>query len=598
MKETIISKEAALSVVKYYWEVYRRHPLLTIISLIVPPIGNIFIFFVPPLIVAKIIDIFVAQGTISLGAVSNYIILFGILWLLGEMLWRLGMQTLVYLSAYGKTELSHLSLKLLAEREYDFYTTNFVGSLTKKSLGFAQNFERLTDTLCFNVLSDLIPTIFAVIVLWRYSPVIPLILIASIIITILIAIPFIRYRARLVALRHDAGSRVSGALSDIISNMFAVKSFAKEATERKNFDVYVADYVTKYIHAFSFHNLRFNMTISPIYVATNVIGLILAITFANRLNLEAGSIVVVFSYFSQVTRVFWSINSVYRNIESQITESAEFTQLFLDPPTIQDVSRAKKLKIKEAKITFNAVGFNYHGTQNKNQDLFLEDFNLEIKGNQRIGLVGPSGSGKTTITKLLLRFVDPQHGSISIDEQDIRKVTQRSLREAIAYVPQEPLLFHRTLAENIAYGNPNVSMAELKKAARLAHADDFITTLPDGYNTLVGERGVKLSGGQRQRVAIARALLKKSSILVLDEATSSLDSESEKYIQEGLWELMQNKTAVVIAHRLSTIRHLDRIIVLSEGRVVQDGTHDELITQKGLYATLWSHQSGELLADR
>jgi ATP-binding cassette subfamily B protein len=214
-----------------------------------------------------------------------------------------------------------------------------------------------------------------------------------------------------------------------------------------------------------------------------------------------------------------------------------------------------------------------------------------------VGLVGPSGSGKTTITKLLLRFVEPELGSITIDDQSIRSVSQTSLRAVIAYVPQEPLLFHRSLFQNIAYGTEGATKEQVVNAAKLARSDEFIRTLPHAYETLVGERGIKLSGGQRQRVAIARAILKNAPILILDEATSSLDSESEKYIQEGLWELMKNKTAIVIAHRLSTIRHLDRIVVLEQGKIVQDGTHEDLIEQDGLYAQLWRHQSGGFLEE-
>jgi ATP-binding cassette subfamily B protein len=196
-----------------------------------------------------------------------------------------------------------------------------------------------------------------------------------------------------------------------------------------------------------------------------------------------------------------------------------------------------------------------------------------------------------------LRFIDPQEGRILIGGEDIKSVTQNSLRETISYVPQEPMLFHRSLYENILYGNKNASKDDVIAASKLAHAHDFINALPEGYDTMVGERGIKLSGGQRQRVAIARAILKKSTILILDEATSSLDSESEKYIQEGLWELMKGKTAVVIAHRLSTIKSMDRIIVLDGGKIAQQGTHDELIAKRGLYAKLWAHQSGEFLEE-
>ena len=227
----------------------------------------------------------------------------------------------------------------------------------------------------------------------------------------------------------------------------------------------------------------------------------------------------------------------------------------------------------------------------------FDGVDFSIGSNQKVGLVGTSGGGKTTITKLLLRFIDIGSGAITIDGQDIKEVTQASLRDAITYVPQEPMLFHRSLFENIAYGKSAATKDEVIAAAQAAHAHDFITSLPHGYDTLVGERGIKLSGGQRQRVAIARAFLKKAPIIILDEATSALDSESEKYIQESLWELMKGKTALVIAHRLSTIKHLDRIIVLDQGKIVQDGTHDQLIQEKGVYAKLWSHQSGEILED-
>ena len=227
----------------------------------------------------------------------------------------------------------------------------------------------------------------------------------------------------------------------------------------------------------------------------------------------------------------------------------------------------------------------------------MDNFHLDIKPGEKIGLVGPSGGGKTTITKLLLRFMDIQDGSITIDGQDIAAISQQDLRSYIAYVSQEPILFHRSLYDNIRYGKLGATKHEVLAAARHAHADEFIDSLPEGYETLVGERGVKLSGGQRQRIAIARAMLKDAPILVLDEATSALDSESEVLIQDALWKLMESKTALVIAHRLSTIQKMDRIIVLDKGSIVEQGTHTELINQKGVYAKLWAHQSGGFLED-
>ncbi len=231
------------------------------------------------------------------------------------------------------------------------------------------------------------------------------------------------------------------------------------------------------------------------------------------------------------------------------------------------------------------------------QDARIQDLKRRIKPGEKVGLVGHSGSGKTTLTRILLRFSDIQDGEITIDGQNISHISQDDLRRSISYVPQEPLLFHRSIKENITYGRPDASEEAMRVIARKAHADDFIDKLPKKYETLVGERGVKLSGGQRQRIAIARAMLKNAPILVLDEATSALDSESEALIQDALWKLMEGRTAIVIAHRLSTIQRMDRIVVLDNGRIVEQGSHKELIRQNGTYAQLWIRQSGGFIEE-
>lgn len=589
-----ITGRAVRKVLSDYAAQYRKYPFQTFFAFVLPAIGTIFVFFVPPLVIAELVNILAAGNEASLSSMAAYIAAFGVSWLLGEVFWRFGMHFLINLETKGISNLMNLAFAKLSDRDYDFYSNNFVGSLTKKTLSFSKGFETFTDTLAFNIVTNILPIIFASVVLWRYSPWIPLILLGSLLVVVMVALPIVRRRSKLVALRHEAGSKLSGRLSDVITNILAVKSFAKEGFEQNVYSEYVEDFGIKFKKAADYQNLRFDVVVSPLYVATNVIGLIAAIFFTQKLGLEAGVMVVVFSYYVQVTRIFWEVNRVYRNIESSISEAAEFTQMLIDPPEVQNAPNAFRLRTMEGAVAFEQVNFAYDA---KDTIKFLDDFNLDIKANQRVGLVGPSGSGKTTLTKLVLRFIDLHSGRITIDGQDISKVTQASLREAIAYVPQEPLLFHRTLSENISYSNSRATQEDIVRAAKLARADEFIDKLPQGYQTLVGERGIKLSGGQRQRIAIARAILKNSPILVLDEATSALDSESEKYIQEGLRELMKNKTALVIAHRLSTIRHLDRIIVLSEGRIMQDGTHDELIKQPGLYAKLWSHQSGEFLEE-
>ena len=287
-----------------------------------------------------------------------------------------------------------------------------------------------------------------------------------------------------------------------------------------------------------------------------------------------------------------AIQNDLRRIYDAIADGTEMVEILQKPHDIQDISNAKILQVATGSVLFKQVNFGFG--ENKS---VLSNLSLDIPGGQRVALVGPSGAGKSTITKLLLRLFDIKGGTIEIDGQDIAKVTQDSLREHIAFVPQEPVLFHRSLMDNIRYGRRDATDDEVIEAAKQAHCHEFISGLAEGYNTFVGERGVKLSGGERQRVAIARAILKNAPILILDEATSSLDSESESLIQDALATLMQNKTVLVIAHRLSTIMKMDRIVVLEGGKVVADGTHEQLLTENGLYHKLWSIQAGGFLQD-
>ena len=274
-------------------------------------------------------------------------------------------------------------------------------------------------------------------------------------------------------------------------------------------------------------------------------------------------------------------------LSKSFSNASEMVEIIDSPIDISDPKDPEVLKMKEGQIIFDHVVFAY-----KQGSGILNDFNLNIEAGERIGVVGTSGAGKSTITKLILRFSDVNLGSIKIDGQDIRNVTQDDLRSMIAYVPQDPILFHRTLKENIAYGKPDASDEDIIEASKRAHAHEFIQGLPQGYDTLVGERGIKLSGGERQRVAIARAMLKNAPILILDEATSSLDSVSETHIKYALDALMQGRTTIVIAHRLSTIEKMDRIIVMEKGEIVEQGSHGELIKRKGIYHNFWSHQYG------
>ncbi len=594
--KSLITRPAVYQVLREYWEQYKRWPVFSLVLFLVPSIATIFVSFIPPLIIAEIVNVLTEKGTMALSSAWIYILAFGGLWIVGELLWRLSEHVLIRVEEKSMNALYRSAYSKITNMDYKFFTDNFVGTLTKRISGFGRGFEGLTEALVFNTLPNVLPVIFVAVVLWGYSPWITIILFGWIIFGILVGIPILRRRAKLLSERQEAGSKLMGRLSDSLTNIFTVKSFAKEKWELEKFGHAVDDFTNKYKKAADHRNLRFYTLMSPIYVLSNVTGIIAAIFFMNLLSLQVGTLVVIFSYYSTVTIILWRFIFVYQGIEFSVSEAAEFTQMLLEPPAVQDKPDAKELVASSSVVEFENVGFKYAGKKD-DRELFLKDFNLKINKNEKVGLVGPSGGGKTTITKLILRFLDVEEGRIAIDGQDISEVTQKSLREVVSYVPQEPLLFHRSLFDNIAYGKDGATEEEVIRAAKLARADEFISVLPDGYKTMVGERGVKLSGGQRQRVAIARAILKDAPILVLDEATSSLDSESEKYIQEGLWELMKDKTALVIAHRLSTIKHLDRIIVLENGKIVQDGTHEELINKKGLYAKLWSHQSGEFLAE-
>jgi ATP-binding cassette subfamily B protein len=275
-------------------------------------------------------------------------------------------------------------------------------------------------------------------------------------------------------------------------------------------------------------------------------------------------------------------------LESGFADAAEMSDTLYTKPEITDVDRPMKNNIGLGEIQFNDVCFGHDASYKQ----LFNKLSFYIQPGEKVGFAGPSGGGKTTITNLLLRLADIESGVIQIDGQDISKLKQTDLRASITYVPQEPILFHRSLFENIKYGNLDATDKQVMEAAQKAHADEFIEKLPLKYDTLVGERGVKLSGGQRQRIAIARAIIKDAPILVLDEATSALDSQSERLIQDALWKLMQGRTAIVIAHRLSTIQKLDRILIIDGGEIVEEGNHNDLLAQKGLYAKLWAHQSG------
>lgn len=576
---------------RYYTGELTRLRWLTVPGMLLPALGNIGINYIAPLVIAKLVGRIAGDAGLAIGSTLPYVLGFAGVLLLAETLWRLGLHCLNRLDALGIEQLYVIGMDELFAKDAAFFHDNFAGSLTKRVLSFASRFEEFVDTLTFSVVGSLVPLVFGSVVLWRYQPLLVVGLVGMIALTGLVVTPLIRRRQALVGRREEAIARVSGHVADSLMNIDTVRAFAAEEREAAEHRSRVAESRRLTLRSWDYGNLRIDTLVAPLSVLTNALGLLLAVALGgSRHSVE--EVVVAFTYYSNATRVMFEFNQIYRRLESSMTEAAQFTELLRTPPTVVDPPSPEPLRSRGADVRFEQVVFAHAGAE----PLF-EGLDLAVPSGGKVGFVGRSGGGKTTLIRLLLRITDVDAGRILIGGQDISRLRQADLRSLIAYVPQDPAMFHRTLRENIAFARPDATPAEIRRAAEVAHVTEFADALPDGFDTMVGERGVKLSGGQRQRVALARAVLRDAPILLLDEATSALDSESELLVQEALWRLMEGRTALVVAHRLSTVATMDRLVVLDRGRILEQGTHQELLTSDGAYAKLWQHQSGGFLDD-
>ncbi|SEB99245.1 ABC transporter ATP-binding protein [Streptomyces sp. TLI_105] len=591
-REGLPNKGSVLLAVRFYGRELVRLRRLTAPALLLPALGNIGINYIAPLVVAKLVGRIVGHDTGGgIGPLLPYVLVFAGVLLLGEALWRVGLHCLNRLDARGIENLYVIGMDELFAKDAAFFHDNFAGSLTKRVLSFASRFEECVDTLTFSVMGSFVPLVFASVVLWQYDPLLVVGLLLLIAVTGVGVTPLIRRRQALVARREQAIARVSGHVADSLTNMDTVRSFGAERREAAEHRSRVAESRRLTLRSWDYGNLRIDTLVAPMSVLTNVLGLVLAVALGGgEHGVEA--VIVAFTYYANATRIMFEFNQIYRRLESSMTEAAQFTELLLDKPTVLDPETPEPLRPENAEVRFEKVTFAHTGAE----PLF-EGLDLDVPSGAKIGFVGRSGGGKTTLTRLLLRMTDIDGGRITIGGQDISRLRQTELRSMIAYVPQDPAMFHRTLRENIAFARPEATEAEIRRAAEAAHVTEFADALPEGFDTMVGERGVKLSGGQRQRVALARAILRDAPILLLDEATSALDSESEMLVQDALWRLMEGRTALVVAHRLSTVATMDRLVVLDRGRIVEQGTHQELLTAEGAYAKLWQHQSGGFIDD-
>jgi ATP-binding cassette subfamily B protein len=571
----------------------RRQPWLAAGSLLLPAMADVLTFYAPPLVIANLLGRFARNETLSTGQIVPYVLTFAALWAGGQVCWRVAVALVIRLEVRGLQALYVEAMDELLARDLAFFQNNYAGSLTKRALGFSRRFEDVFDVLVFQVAPTVLPLGFVSVVLWRYSPWLVVVLLTMLSITIAAVLPMIRRGQSLVDVREAASNTMAGHLSDSISNAEVVRAFAREEDEAAIHARNVADYGYKTMRTWDYQNLHVDLVTSPMFVATNALGLIIALATRTGGGASLEAVFITFSYYATATRVMWEFNRVYRNLEGALTDAAQFADLLLDEPVVSDRVEAAPFVPSDYGIALHEVQFRYEPSQ----PLVFDRLTLTVPAGARFGLVGRSGGGKTTLTRLLLRFADVEAGRILIGGVPIDSVPQSALRSAIAYVPQDPSMFHRSIADNIRIGRPGASDGEVRRAAEMAHAAEFIEALPAGYETLVGERGVKLSGGQRQRVAIARAILKDAPILILDEATSALDSESEASIQDALLRLLQGRTALVIAHRLSTVRRMDELVIIDRGAIVERGSHDALLARNGVYANLWAHQSGGFLAE-
>jgi ATP-binding cassette subfamily B protein len=573
-------------VLKSFWQVAKRYKIsfiLVILGTITAASLGVYI----PLQYLKLWNV-LSANEFSAFSIAKSVVLF--ILLLNFLRWcarRVSGFALSYFESSVIAGLREQSFSYLIYHSHSFFANNFSGSLTQKISRYARAFEKLTDRLIIDALPLIITaggTIFAIYTLFpKYALVLGIFCVIFLTTTFI----YIRFKLKYDILSAEADSKTTGTIADSIGNHASVQLFSGQEHERK----LVGNVVQKQRKAtFTNWSLWEGLgAISSFYSLGIEFFVFWLIIKDWSLGLIALPVIVLFqSYLIRLIELLWSFGNIVRTFYESFADAKEMSDILNTPHEVQD-NPIQKLQNITGDITFSGVSYNYENNDNK----LLDRFSINIKSGEKVAIIGSSGAGKTTFVRLLMRLFDIKDGQIAIDGIDIRDVSQADLRNHIAFVPQEPVLFHRTLLENIRYGRRDATDEEVKEAARLAHCDKFIDALPLGYGTYVGERGIKLSGGERQRVAIARAILKNAPILVLDEATSSLDSESEVLIQDALKKLIEGKTTIVIAHRLSTIRQMDRIIVIERGEIVEDGTHEEL-TQKdsGIYKKLWDLQAG------
>lgn len=478
----------------------------------------------------------------------------------------------------------------LVQHSHSYFANRFAGSVANKVSHASDGAAQTIDQFAWHYYTSVLSIIGTAVLLFITNLYLGLIFLVLVVLITLLNIYLVRRRHPMIVSFAVSSSLLRGMGVDLVTNILTMRHFSRTKFEHDRLQSYVDDRTKKDQRRDI--SQEWGLVINNIFVVIALALIVLVSYFAAAEGtMTVGDIVLVISLMSSTAYTLIFIGNMLNGFMRTYGEIEEGLSEILVPYEIVDATDAKKFIPNGGEIVWKDVTFNY----GKNR--VFDTFNLTIKPGERVGLVGSSGAGKSTFVSLLLRQHDINGGSIVVDGQDIAAVTQDSLREAIAVVPQEPMLFHRTIKENISYGKENATVEEIEEVGKKAQAHAFIVKLQEGYDTLVGERGIKLSGGQKQRIAIARAMLKNAPILVLDEATSALDSESEVEIQKALHALMVGKTVIAVAHRLSTLREMDRILVLENGKIIEDGSHEALVGYGGTYARLWKHQAGGFLQE-
>lgn len=573
---------------RYFWQALKEHRLITFV-IWGAILGASIVEIIIPLYFKDFFNKLASNVNkdIVFPSIISLLIIIALYKLLRWFLWRIAGFSMSHQQSKIVAELSDKCFKNLHKHSFSFFNNNFVGSLVKRVKWFTGAFETVNDELVYHIIPMFVNIIAIVIVLSFINIYLALGILTWVVVFLTINWFFTNYKLKYDIKRNEIESKATGFLADTITNNSNVKLFNGYKREVDGF-FNINDDLRRVRRFAWFLGDTFESIQGFLMIVLEIGMFVAAAWFWQKGQLTVGDFVLLQAYLINIFMVVWNFGRVIRRIYEALSNADEMTQILETTHEIVDIPRAKELVVVKGKIELKKALFNYNETRS-----VIKKVDLEIPPRQRIAIIGPSGAGKTTIVKLLFRMHELTSGKILIDGQDISKVTQESLWKNVSLVPQDPILFHRTLMENIKYGNPNASEEEVLEASKAAHCHEFIINCPDGYETYVGERGIKLSGGERQRVAIARAILKNAPILILDEATSSLDSESEQLIQNALNKLMENKTVIVIAHRLSTISKMDRIIVIENGSIIEDGSHAKLAKVKdGLYSKLWDLQAG------